>query len=74
MFESAAAELAGKLPGCPERVLDVGAGSGVWSLAMAERHDETCVVALDLPALQASHKNYKRLLGEGSLFGPFVVL
>ena len=35
LLESAAAELADKLPGSPERVLDVGAGSGVWSLAMA---------------------------------------
>lgn len=63
MLESAAAELAGKLPGSPERVLDVGAGSGVWSLAMAERHDETCVVALDLPAVLEAFRHRAVALG-----------
>jgi ubiquinone/menaquinone biosynthesis C-methylase UbiE len=34
-----------------ERVLDVGAGSGVWSLAMCARSPGTRVTALDLPAV-----------------------
>lgn len=63
MFESAAAYLADKLPGSPERVLDVGVGSGVWSLAMAECHNETRVVALDLPAVLEAFRH--RAVGLG---------
>jgi ubiquinone/menaquinone biosynthesis C-methylase UbiE len=48
MYDAAAAELAEQLGGSPERILDVGAGSGVWSLAMAVRNERTRVVALDL--------------------------
>ena len=33
----------------PKRVLDVGAGSGVWGLAVAERVPDVHVTALDLP-------------------------
>lgn len=52
MFEPVAAAVADALAArhpAPRRVLDVGAGSGVWSLAMAARHPEARVTALDLP-------------------------
>jgi len=50
MFAGVAEELADRLPGSPRRILDVGAGSGVWSLAMAERTGAH-VTALDLPGV-----------------------
>ncbi len=53
-FAQGARQLAMKIPGNPAHILDVGAGSGIWSLAMAERHAETRVTALDFPnVLQA---------------------
>jgi hypothetical protein len=48
LFHDAARELAAKLTP-RERILDVGAGSGVWSLAMAERSDTAHITAIDLP-------------------------
>jgi ubiquinone/menaquinone biosynthesis C-methylase UbiE len=35
----------------PRRILDVGAGSGIWSLAMARLHPQAHVTALDLPGV-----------------------
>ena len=54
LFDAAASELAGRLPVRPVRILDVGCGSGVWSLAIAERVPEARVTGLDLPAVLAS--------------------
>lgn len=58
MFDRPAAALADRV--APElssraapRVLDVGAGSGVWSLAIAERLPSARAVALDLPEVLA---------------------
>lgn len=48
LFSDASRELAARLPD-RERILDVGAGSGVWSLAMAERSSGARVTAIDLP-------------------------
>lgn len=49
MFGPLAEQLAVALADRPcEHILDVGAGSGVWSLAMAERHPGSMVTALDL--------------------------
>lgn len=50
MFSGAARELADALDGerC-ETILDVGAGSAVWSLAQLERHPRARLTALDLP-------------------------
>ena len=54
VFAQGARQLAVALPGYPAHILDVGAGSGIWSLAMAQRHAETRVTALDFPnVLQA---------------------
>lgn len=35
----------------PAEILDVGAGSGIWSLTMAQRHPSARVTALDLPGV-----------------------
>src|SRR5204863_4182531 len=40
---------AASLERAPARVLDIGCGSGVWSLAVAERFPNTHVTGLDLP-------------------------
>jgi ubiquinone/menaquinone biosynthesis C-methylase UbiE len=48
LFEAHARDLASKLAPA-EAILDVGAGSGVWSLAMCERSATARVTALDLP-------------------------
>lgn len=52
MFAPSAEQLALALaPLAPRTVLDVGAGSGVWSLALAGVVPELQVTALDLPAV-----------------------
>jgi ubiquinone/menaquinone biosynthesis C-methylase UbiE len=48
LFDGAAAELARQLAPA-RRVLDVGAGSGVWSLAMIAATPDARATALDLP-------------------------
>ena len=65
LFENAALELARKLPPPGERVLDIGAGSGVWSLAMCARSPETKVYALDLPAVLPAFLHRALSLGLG---------
>jgi SAM-dependent methyltransferase len=52
MFRAAASVLAGAVaPALPARacILDVGAGSGVWSLALLEQRSDARATALDLP-------------------------
>jgi SAM-dependent methyltransferase len=51
LFVEAARQLAATLAGSPTQILDVGAGSGIWSLAMAERDPEVRVTALDFPTV-----------------------
>ncbi len=69
VFAHGARQLATKIPGCPAHILDVGAGSGIWSLAMAERHPETRVTALDFPnvlqtfRIQAEHMGLSDRIG-----------
>ena len=63
-FSPAAEELAGKLEGSPERILDVGAGSGVWSLAMASLGDAR-VTGLDLPGVLPAFRARAEALGLG---------
>jgi 2-polyprenyl-3-methyl-5-hydroxy-6-metoxy-1,4-benzoquinol methylase len=49
MFEPAATALAPHIAGDPARILDIGAGSGVWSLAMAASLPAATVTAVDFP-------------------------
>lgn len=63
LFENAALELARRLPPPGERVLDVGAGSGVWSLAMCARSPSAKLFALDLPAVLPACLERARSLG-----------
>jgi len=49
LYADLAAFLAGRIDRQPERILDVGCGSGVWSLAIAARCARSRVVGLDLP-------------------------
>jgi ubiquinone/menaquinone biosynthesis C-methylase UbiE len=69
VFAHGARQLAVALPGRPAHILDVGAGSGIWSLAMAERHAETRVTALDFPnvlqafCIQAEHMGLSDRIG-----------
>jgi ubiquinone/menaquinone biosynthesis C-methylase UbiE len=51
VFAHGVRQLAVALPGYPAHILDVGAGSGIWSLAMAQRHAEMRVTALDFPTV-----------------------
>ena len=62
LFHDAARELAAKLTS-RERILDVGAGSGVWSLAMAERSDAAQVTAIDLPQVLPAFEERAESLG-----------
>lgn len=51
LFASAADAFATALPGSPGHILDVGCGSGIWSLAVAARHPAARITGLDLPAV-----------------------
>ncbi len=51
LFARAAHRLAAALPPARGAILDVGAGSGVWSLAMAEQDAGLCITALDFEAV-----------------------
>lgn len=51
MFAPIARELAGRLERAPSHVLDIGCGSGVWSLSIAEQFPSARVTGLDLPAV-----------------------
>jgi ubiquinone/menaquinone biosynthesis C-methylase UbiE len=69
MFESVARDLAAavleRISPPPARILDVGCGSGVWSLAMAERLPGARVTGLDLPAVLAAFQERAGQLGLG---------
>lgn len=49
LFAPAAAALAKALPPCGGHILDVGCGSGIWSLALARRSPDAHVTGLDWP-------------------------
>jgi 2-polyprenyl-3-methyl-5-hydroxy-6-metoxy-1,4-benzoquinol methylase len=63
LFAEAARQLAATLAGSPTQILDVGAGSGIWSLAMAEHHPHARVTALDLPGVLAAFRLQAEHLG-----------
>jgi cyclopropane fatty-acyl-phospholipid synthase-like methyltransferase len=54
MFGEAATELASKLDLRSKKILDIGCGSGVWSLAFAQRDPAVRVTGHDLPAVLES--------------------
>lgn len=54
-MEAVADAVARRLETRPTRVLDVGAGTGLWSLAMARRVPNMSVTAVDLPQVLANH-------------------
>lgn len=56
MFDAYARELAAHIRAAPRRILDVGCGSGVWSLAIAALHPAARVTGLDLPRVLDSFR------------------
>jgi SAM-dependent methyltransferase len=62
LFHDTARELAAKLTP-RERILDVGAGSGVWSLAMAQRSAAAHITAIDLPQVLPAFEERAERLG-----------
>jgi len=67
LFVEAARQLAATLAGSPTQILDVGAGSGIWSLAMAEHHPHARVTALDLPGVLPAFRRQAEQLGLADL-------
>lgn len=65
LFAAAARELASRFDAQrpPRRVLDIGCGSGVWSLALAERFDGAQVTGLDFPEVLAAFEARATELG-----------
>ncbi len=51
MYETIAMSLAASLHVQPQRILDIGCGSGVWSLAFASRDPSVQVSGLDFPGV-----------------------
>ena len=68
LFHEAANSLAAKLKGPLPRILDVGCGSGVWSLAIAAADPQSHVTGLDFPAVLEAFVSWARGLGmEGQI-------
>jgi len=65
IFTAPARQLASRLDRAPRHILDVGCGSGVWSLAIAERCTNTRVTGLDLPAVLTAFAARAEVLGLG---------
>ncbi len=65
IFTAPARQLASRLDRAPRHILDVGCGSGVWSLAIAERCTNTRVTGLDLPAALTAFAARAEVLGLG---------
>lgn len=63
IFASAAAHLAERCGLSPRSILDVGCGSGVWSLALASRLPEARVTGMDLPAVLEQFRARASALG-----------
>lgn len=51
LWVDAAEELAGLDQRTPEKILDIGTGSGIWSLEMARQFPKAHVTGLDFPAV-----------------------
>ena len=63
LFGDAADALARALGDGGERILDVGAGSGVWSVAMAARRPDARIVAIDLPEVLDEFRDHAAARG-----------
>ena len=62
-YTEGARELAAQLGGDPKHILDVGAGSGVWSLAMIRDRPQTQVTGLDFPNVLEAFQDFAAQLG-----------
>jgi SAM-dependent methyltransferase len=71
LFASPAMAVADRLAGPGLSVLDVGAGAAPWSLALAERHADCRVTAVDLPAVLG---NTRRAVNTAGLESQFVYM
>ena len=65
LFAAAADHLAERCGLTPRSILDVGCGSGVWSLALARRLPGACVTGLDMPAVADRFRARAAALGIG---------
>jgi ubiquinone/menaquinone biosynthesis C-methylase UbiE len=65
MFSDAARDLAKQLALPSKKILDIGCGSGVWGLAVAERTPDARVTGCDLPAVLESFRIRAAELGLG---------
>ena len=63
MFESAARRLASSRSRAFDRILDIGCGSGVWSLALLERSPAATAIGLDLPEVLPAFRSRAETLG-----------
>ena len=63
LFATAADQLAERCGLAPQSILDVGCGSGVWSLAIARRLPTARVTGLDLPAVIDRFRDRAAALG-----------
>lgn len=64
-FAATAAQLAEQIKLKPRQILDVGCGSGVWSLEIASRHPDSEVTGLDFPAVLPAFASYAHQMGLG---------
>ena len=63
LYDNVAAFVAAQVHGHPARILDVGCGSGVWSLAIADRHPAAQVTGLDYPSVLGEFTTRAEQLG-----------
>lgn len=66
VYADSAALLATHVTGKPQQILDVGCGSGVWSLAVANRFPGAHVTGLDFPAVLDAFSSLAQQMGLAS--------